>query len=190
MSKPNLPHLKSSKDLETTHKAVREGFIAQAFERNRRATPYIAETKALRVAAVTAKAPDYLLNIPDMQSALSTAAGLPSRENTYLLSEDKKEAIAGLIENFPDPAGKNFVEELVFRFLLMRGGALGVSLRNIDGISQSPHFHKVLSRLRYCIASDTCSSFIALLSSMSAMVRATLSILLWPRAETPSPVIA
>src|SRR4030067_2780909 len=93
MSKPNLLHLKSSKDLETTHKAARAGFVALAFEKNRRATPYIADAKALRVAAATAKAPGDLLNIPGIQSALSTGTGLASRENTFLLPGDKKEAI-------------------------------------------------------------------------------------------------
>jgi hypothetical protein len=35
--------------------------------------------------------------------------------------------------NFLEPAGANFVEELVFRFLLTRGDTLGGSLRNIGG---------------------------------------------------------
>jgi hypothetical protein len=54
---------------------------------------------------------------------------------TYdLQPQDKLEAIEGLIKNFLEPAGENFVEELVFRFLLIRGDTLGGSMRNVGGI--------------------------------------------------------
>jgi hypothetical protein len=39
----------------------------------------------------------------------------------------------GLIRNFIEPAGANFVEELVFRLLLTRGDTLGGSMRNVGG---------------------------------------------------------
>ncbi len=149
MSKPNLPHLKSSKDLEITDKTVRTGFVALAFEKNRQATPYIQEARALKVAASTAKTSGDLLSIPDIQSALLTAAGVSSQAINYLLPGDKKETIKGLIENFLEPAGKNFVEELVFRFLLMRGDTLGGSMRNIDGVlAQRKLIRSIISTLR------------------------------------------
>jgi type II restriction enzyme len=52
----------------------------------------------------------------------------------YLLPQDKIEAIQGLIAKYLEPAGPAFVEELVFRFLLTRGDALGGSMRNIGGV--------------------------------------------------------
>jgi hypothetical protein len=42
-------HLKSSDDIVTTYEATRAGFVALALEKNRRATPYVAE--ALRTRA-------------------------------------------------------------------------------------------------------------------------------------------
>jgi type II restriction enzyme len=51
----------------------------------------------------------------------------------HLQETDKDEAIAGLIGKFLEPAGSNFVEELVFRFLLTRGDTLGGSMRNVGG---------------------------------------------------------
>lgn len=54
--------------------------------------------------------------------------------NYFPLAEDKIEAIQGLLKNFLEPAGTNFVEELVFRFLLTRGDTLGGSMRNVGGI--------------------------------------------------------
>src|SRR5207253_3070915 len=44
------------------------------------------------------------------------------------------EAIQGLIANFLEPAGDNFVEELVYRFLITRGDTLGGSMRNVGGV--------------------------------------------------------
>ena len=145
MSKPNLPHLKSSKDLETTYEAVRAGFVALALEKNRQATPYIQEARALKVAASTAKTPSDLLEITDIQSALLTASGISDKANNHLLPKDKKEAIKGPIENFLEPAGKNFVEELVFRFLLSLSG----SMRNIGGfLAQRKLTRSIISTLR------------------------------------------
>jgi hypothetical protein len=130
---PYLLHLRSSKDLETTYEAVRAGFVSLALEKNRRATPYVEEARALKVAASTATAPTDLLRIPDIQTALLTAAGISDKAATHLLPEDKTDAIKGLIRNFLEPAGGKFVEELVFRFLLTRGDTLGGSMRNIGG---------------------------------------------------------
>ena len=55
MNKPYLQHLKSSKDLETTYEAVRAGFVSLALEKNRQATPYVEEARALQIAASSAK---------------------------------------------------------------------------------------------------------------------------------------
>ena len=55
--KPHLLHLKSSKSLETTYEAVRAGFVALALEKNRRATPFVAQARALKVAAAKAETP-------------------------------------------------------------------------------------------------------------------------------------
>ncbi|MGH1393736.1 MAG: AvaI/BsoBI family type II restriction endonuclease [Trichormus sp.] len=48
-------HLQSSDDLVTTYEATRAGFIALALEKNRRATPYVAEARILQEAASQAK---------------------------------------------------------------------------------------------------------------------------------------
>ncbi len=55
MIKPYLQHLKSSKSLETSYDAVRAGFVALALEKNRRATPFVAQARALKTVANKAK---------------------------------------------------------------------------------------------------------------------------------------
>jgi type II restriction enzyme len=133
MSKPCQQRLKSSKSLETTYEAVRAGFVALALEKNRRATPFVAQARALKAAASKARTPVGLLNIAEIQPGLLTAAGVSDKATNHLQDSDKREAVNGLIKNFLEPAGANFVEELVFRFLLTRGDTLGGSMRNIGG---------------------------------------------------------
>lgn len=127
-------HIHKSDDLVTTYEATRAGFVALALEKNRRATPYVAEARALQEAATQARSPAELLEIKGIEMGLLTAAGLSDKSLTHLMIEDKNDAIVGLIRNFLEPAGANFVEELVFRFLLTRGDTLGGSMRNVGGI--------------------------------------------------------
>ena len=135
MSKlPYYNHLKSSEDLHTTYAATRSGFITLALEKNRRAEPYIAQARALQEAASFAQMASDLPKIKGIEAGLLTAAGLSDKSLSYLSSADKTTAINGLIENFLEPSGEKFVEELVFRFLLTRGETLGDSMRNIGGI--------------------------------------------------------
>lgn len=133
MAKPYLQHLKSSKSLEITYEAVRAGFVALALEKNRRATPFVAQARALKAAASKAKSPAGLLTISEIQPALLAAAGVSDKAVNHLQGTDKREAVNGLIKNFLEPAGVNFIEELVFRFLLTHGDTLGGSMRNIGG---------------------------------------------------------
>ena len=133
MPKPYQQHLKSSSSLETTYEAVRAGFVALALEKNRRATPFVAQARALKAAASKAKTPVDLMKIAEIQAALLTAAGVSDKATNHLEDSDKREAVSGLIKNFLEPAGSNFVEELVFRFLLTRGDTLGGSMRNVGG---------------------------------------------------------
>ena len=147
--KPYRLHLSSGDDLVTTYEAIRAGFIALSLEKNRRATPFVSQARMLKVAASIARAPSELLNIQEIQPALLTAAGVSDKAIAHLRPEDKAEAIQGLIRNFLDPAGEQFVEELVFRFLLTRGDPLGGSMRNIGGaLAQRKLTRAIISTLR------------------------------------------
>ena len=155
MKNPYRRHLKTSEDLETTYEAIRAGFVAFALEKNRRATPFVSEARALKSAAERAKTPYDLLGISEIQSALVTAAGVSDKAANHLLDSDKHEAIKELIKNFLEPAGNNFVEELVFRFLLTRGDTLGGSMRNVGGfIAQKKLTRIIISCLK--LAGNRC----------------------------------
>jgi len=148
-TRPYLQHLTSSEDLITNYQATRSGFVALALEKNRRATPFIEQARTLKLFASQAKNPTDLINILDIQPALITAAGISDKAIKYLENQDKIDAIQGLIKNFLEPAGTNFVEELVFRFLLTRGETLGGSMRNAGGIlAQRKLIRTLISILR------------------------------------------
>lgn len=141
-------HLQSSADLVTPYEATRAGFVALALEKNRRATPYVAQARALQEAASHANTPADLLRIGGIKTGLLTAAGLSDKALVYLTDADKADAILGLIKNFLEPAGAKFVEELVYRFLLTRGDTLGGSMRNIGGtMAQRKLTRAILSTL-------------------------------------------
>jgi hypothetical protein len=103
MSQPYLRHLQSAASLQTTDEGYRAGVAAFELEKNRRATPYVAEARTLQYAASQTADPIALLQLPDIQGM-----------------------------RIPMDAA-NFVEELVFRFLLTRGDTLGGSMRNVGG---------------------------------------------------------
>jgi hypothetical protein len=194
MAKPFLQHLESSQELRTTYEAVRAGFIALALEKNRRATPFVAQARALKLAADKAKKPADLLRIPDIQPALLTAAGVSDKAANHLQESDKKEAINGFCENFLEPAGANFIEELVFRFLLTRGDTLGGSMRNIGGfMAQKKLTRAVIAHLQ--LAKHKCqwrhneSRTWAELSEDEADVELSLSGLSWDAGNGPRTLV-
>ncbi|MBC7819512.1 MAG: restriction endonuclease [Planctomycetaceae bacterium] len=149
MPKPYQEHLKSSDSLVTSYARVRAGFVSLALERNRRATPFVAQARDLKAAALRATSPSELISIAPIQAALLTAAGISDKAANHLQDSDKTEAIQGLIRDFLEPQGPNFVEELVFRFLLTRGDTLGGFMRNVGGfLAQCKLTRSILAHLR------------------------------------------
>lgn len=141
---PHNNHLESYQSLITPYEETRAGFISLALEKNRKATPFVEEAKALKAIAEKAKKPKDLLNFGEIQNSLLTASGISDKAKNHLRDEDKREAIIGLIESFLEPSGKSFVDELVYRFLLTRGDSLGGSMRNLAGAIGEWKFTRIL----------------------------------------------
>lgn len=104
-----------------------------ALEKNYIAVPYIEEAKALKALASQVKKPKDLLQVKDLRVGLLTASGLSDKSLNYLNDDDRIIAIKGLIEKFLEPAGGGFIDELVYRYLLTKGDALGGKARNLAG---------------------------------------------------------
>ena len=138
--------IQKSKDLITPREKTRAGFVSLALEKNYLAVPYIEEAKALKALAGKVKEPKGLLRIKDLRAGLLTASGLSDKSQKYLTEADKTQAIKGLIETFLEPAGSAFIDELVYRYLLIKGDALGGKVRNLAGVLGERKF------LRYLIS--------------------------------------
>lgn len=125
--------IQSAEDLVTSREKTRAGFIALALEKNYLAVPYVEEAKALKALANKVKKPKDLLQVQDLRVGLLTASGLSDKSLNHLTNDDKTFAIKGLIEEFLEPAGENFIDELEYRYLLTKGDALGGKARNLAG---------------------------------------------------------
>lgn len=81
---PYQQHLESYESLITPYEETRAGFIALALEKNRKATPFVEEAKALKIIAQQTKTPRELLNIKNIQSSLLTASAISNKAKKYL----------------------------------------------------------------------------------------------------------
>lgn len=134
----------TANDLVTSREQTRSGFIAMALEKNYLAVPFIEEAKALKLLANRVSSPHDLLSLDELRVGLLTASGLSDKSLNYLTEEDKTLAIKGLIEKFLEPAGEDFIEELVYRYLLTKGDALGGKARNLAGTLGERKFLRTL----------------------------------------------
>jgi hypothetical protein len=145
----HLDHIKKPEDLVTSYDETRAGFIAIALEKNRRATPYIEEARTLQHRIKNVSLPEKLLEVKDIRSGLIAASGISDKAASHLGEEGCFEAIKEFIKKFLVPAGNKFQEELVFRFLLTKGDALGGKMRNIVGaLAQRKLCLSIISSLR------------------------------------------
>jgi hypothetical protein len=144
-----LDHIKKPEDLVTSYDETRAGFIAIALEKNRRATPYIEEARTLQHRIKNVSSPEKILEVQDIRNGLIAASGISDKAASHLGEEGCLEAIKEFTKKFLIPAGNKFQEELIFRFLLTKGDALGGKMRNIVGaLSQRKLCLSIISSLR------------------------------------------
>ena len=119
--------------LVTTHEQTRAGFLSIALEKNRLGDPYVQNAYAFRAMASAAKRPEELLDMEEVRPFLIAASGLSDKSLNYLDETDRTIAIQELIENFLKPAGEKFLDEAIYRYLLIKGDSVGGSMRNRIG---------------------------------------------------------
>ena len=155
-------YIKQAQDLVTSRKETRAGFIALALEKNYLAQPYVEEAKALRSLAGKVKTAKELLKIKELYPSLLSASALSIKSLNYLTDRDKQIAIEGSIDEFLEPVGNEFPNELVYRYLLTKGDALGGQARNLAGVLGEKKFLRaflsvlnVYQKLFYWMDKDT-----------------------------------
>ena len=128
------PYIISPQSLVTTHEETRTGFLKIALEKNKVSDPYVKNALAFRTMANSVHSPEELLLLPNIRPFLITASGLSEKSLKYLTEDDQTIAIQELIEKFLKPAGKSFLDEAIYRYLLIKGDAVGGIMRNRIGV--------------------------------------------------------
>ncbi|WP_020558936.1 AvaI/BsoBI family type II restriction endonuclease [Thiofilum flexile] len=122
-------------DLITTSEARRNGFLEYALRRNLESEPFIDRAKALKVYLDNhSKQASDLVSLSEIRESLLEAAGLSVKAKTHLNIEDKDKLLANFIEKVLVPMGSAYKDEVVYRYLLTAGDALGGKMRNIVGL--------------------------------------------------------
>ena len=120
-------------DLVTTYEQTRAGFLSIALEKNMMSDPYVKRALAFKALVANTDGPDDLIAMTEVRSFMLTASGLSDKSMQYLSETDKTNAIAELVEKFLKPAGTNYIDEVIYRYLLIKGDAVGGSMRNRIG---------------------------------------------------------
>lgn len=135
-------------DFVTSKEEIRAGFLAMALEKNAVAIPHIKEAKVLHALAKQAETARDLIQMEGIRAGLVTASGLSAKAVSHLSEQDQQDLLLDLIENILEPAGRNFPDELVYRYLLIKGDSMGGSMRNLAGaLGQSKLIRMVISSL-------------------------------------------
>lgn len=133
-------------DLVTTREQTRAGFLSIALEKNIVGDPYVKNALAFKALAAHVPGPDGLLTLPALRPFMLTAAGLSDKAMQHLDERDQTAAIQELIEKFLKPAGAHYIDEVVYRYLLIKGDAVGGTMRNrIGALGQENLVRTILS---------------------------------------------
>ena len=127
-------YIKKASDLVTNRESQRTGFLEYALRKSKESIPYIDQANALRIAIEQkTTTPIDLIKLEDEKFSCYQAAGVSVKAKKYLSTYDLDRILEEFINEFLVPAGTNYVDELVYRYLLTLGDALGGRMRNLVG---------------------------------------------------------
>lgn len=126
-------YIKKSADLETTYQETKIGFLSIALRKSKEANYYLNLASAFRTIADDYDNPLDLIGNDDITISMCEAAGVSTKARGYLQPNDTKEILTDFVEEYLVTAGANYVDELISRYLLTQGDALGGRMRNIVG---------------------------------------------------------
>jgi Restriction endonuclease BsobI len=143
-------YVNSASDLVTTHESHRNGFLEYALRKGKESIPYIDKAKSLKIILEQkTKKPKDILLLDEIKNSCYEAAGVSVKANKYLSKDDLNEILLEFIKEFLEPAGKQYIDELIYRYLLTLGDALGGRMRNLVGsIANEKLTRYVISQLQ------------------------------------------
>jgi len=144
--KPNF--IKSSQDLQTKHRDICDGFIFQALQKTQKAIPFVKRAKDFSVAINSVSNVDELLALTDYRDDLIASCGFSDKAKSKLTQEELTVAMKKVLREVLKFSGDGFKDEIIFRYLLTKGDALGGSMRNLTGaMAGIKLINKILARL-------------------------------------------
>ncbi|MDA7917376.1 hypothetical protein N9Z15_05765 [Akkermansiaceae bacterium] len=126
-------YISNAKDLQTTYEETKLGFMGIALRKSKEASHYVVLGKAFRAVLERYEDPNDLVNAENISVGMCDAAGVSTKARGYLNSDDIKVLLADFIEQYIIPVGASYVDELISRYMLTQGDALGGRMRNIVG---------------------------------------------------------
>jgi len=127
-------YVRKASDLVTTHESQRNGFLEYALRKSKESIPYIDKAKALKIVLEqNTKKPKDILKLKEEKAECYQASGVSIKAKKYLSEEDLNDILSEFINEFLEPAGSQYIEELIYRYLLTLGDALGGRMRNLVG---------------------------------------------------------
>lgn len=135
MIAPEMPprFITTPKDLVTSPQATKDGFLQQVLRKTTEANPHISQALRLQARLQQINNPSSLVNAHDIRDELVASAGFSDKASKYFSDSELKDALRLVLKKIQDDAPTGWRSEIVFRFLLTCGDALGGTMRNIAG---------------------------------------------------------
>ncbi len=140
--------IKSAGDLQTKHRAICDGFLAQALQKTKKAEPFVEEAKVFYEALKKVKSVEELLSLSKYRNNLASACGFSDKAHSQLTEAELSGAIKKVLTRIHKETRLEFRENILYRYLLTKGDTLGGSMRNLTGTSAGIKFtEKIIQRL-------------------------------------------
>lgn len=125
--------IKSAKDLQTKHRAICDGFLAQALQKTQEAQPFVEEARTFYKSLKKAKSVENLLAVPEHRNNLISACGFSDKARGKLTKKELDDSIKKVLGRIYKESGSEFRENILYRYLLTKGDTLGGRMRNLGG---------------------------------------------------------
>lgn len=125
--------IKSAKDLQTTHEAIRKGFLEQAILKTERAAPYVEAAGIFERALKNSETLEDILSNSELRDDLITACGFSDKARMKLTAKELDESVRKVLAKIEKTTGELYKVDILYRYLLTKGDTLGGSMRNMTG---------------------------------------------------------
>jgi type II restriction enzyme len=143
--------IKTAADLQTKRRAICDGFLEQAIQKTEKAEPFIKEAQDFYATLTRVKSVEEVLALlatGKYRDNLAYACGFSDKAKSQLTTAELNRAIKKVLTRIYKEAGPEFRENILYRYLLTRGDALGGSMRNLTGsFAATKLTEKIIKRL-------------------------------------------